>query len=175
MSTAALGKPDRDFERQTLIARLRWNLERPALQIVGAFIRLLTSAISSGRAHLADLLGDAPKLREQACGWRRVTIGTGGYQREELQSRSDRVGWVDRRVRLFRPRCGVSGCAGHGDPWSRNRGIRANSLAAPSRAGVSSADRSGPRSANRSPDHQRAPSGRCLSSSDETVLTVGAT
>jgi hypothetical protein len=66
-----------------------------AAEPVGAFIRLLTSAISSGRAHLADLHGDAPKLREQACGWRRVTIGTGEYQREEWQAWSDRIGWVD--------------------------------------------------------------------------------
>ncbi|MGO9605457.1 MAG: bifunctional DNA primase/polymerase [Candidatus Binataceae bacterium] len=66
-----------------------------AAEPTGAFIRLLTSAIGSGRAHLADTLGDAPKLREKACGWRKVTIGTGDHRRDEWQPQGDRVGWLD--------------------------------------------------------------------------------
>jgi hypothetical protein len=61
----------------------------------GAFIRLLTSAIAAGRAHLADAGGGAPELREAACGWRQLTIGTGKYQRDDWQAQGDRVGWID--------------------------------------------------------------------------------
>lgn len=66
-----------------------------AAEPVGAFIRLLTSAIASGRAHLANKGGGAPELCEAGCGWRKVTIGTGDYKRDEWQAQGDRVGWLD--------------------------------------------------------------------------------
>lgn len=37
--SAALGEPDRDFERQMLIAGLQWNLDRLALEIAGELRR----------------------------------------------------------------------------------------------------------------------------------------
>ena len=66
-----------------------------AAEPTGAFIRLLTSAIAAGRAHLADPGGGAPESREAACGWRQITIGTGDHQRDDWQAQSDRVGWID--------------------------------------------------------------------------------
>jgi len=66
-----------------------------AVEPTGAFIRLLTSAIGAGRAHLADNDGEVPDLREAACGWRKITIGTGDNQRDEWQPQGDRVGWLD--------------------------------------------------------------------------------
>jgi hypothetical protein len=46
--SAALGEPDRDLERQMLIARLLWNLERLVLQIAGELRRdsLSVSAVN---------------------------------------------------------------------------------------------------------------------------------
>jgi hypothetical protein len=62
---------------------------------VGAFVRLLTSAIAAGRAHLADPRGGAPEKCERACGWRKTSVGTAGYQRDGWQPQGDRVGWLD--------------------------------------------------------------------------------
>jgi hypothetical protein len=53
----------------------------------GAFIRLLISAITTGRAHLANKDGAAPYLHEAPCGWR--------HQRGDWQPQGDRVGWFD--------------------------------------------------------------------------------
>lgn len=57
------------------------------------FLRLLASAISSGRCHLAGPDGQAPD-NATAWGWRTATIGTGGFQREEPQPFGRRVGWI---------------------------------------------------------------------------------
>jgi hypothetical protein len=61
----------------------------------GAFIRLLSSALGSGAAHIAGRYGDAPVNLEQACGWRLVRLGVGANERAEWQSQGARVGWID--------------------------------------------------------------------------------
>lgn len=66
-----------------------------AAEPVGVFFRLLASAIGAGRAHLARPDGGAPGWHEAACGWRKVTLGTGDYQRDEWQAQGDRVGWIE--------------------------------------------------------------------------------
>ena len=62
---------------------------------VGAFLRLLTSAIGAGRAHVADASGGEPQTRAASAGWRLVRIGAGVNEREEWQPQGDRIGWVD--------------------------------------------------------------------------------
>lgn len=59
------------------------------------FLELLNSAFVSGSAHLANLEGSAPCGYEAPCGWRKVSIGTGDYQRQEWRPQGDRVGWID--------------------------------------------------------------------------------
>jgi hypothetical protein len=63
MSAAVPGEPDRDFERQTLIARLRWNLERPALQIAGELRRdgLSVSAVNIETKLVANIANAKPR------------------------------------------------------------------------------------------------------------------
>jgi len=58
------------------------------------FGELLSAAVASGRAHLADPAGDEPASPE-AWGWRLKTVGTGDYEREEWQPQGERIGWVD--------------------------------------------------------------------------------
>ena len=61
---------------------------------VAVFLELLSSALGSGRAHLAGADGgtpDAPK----AWGWREVEIGTGLYARRDFQPQGERIGWID--------------------------------------------------------------------------------
>jgi Domain of unknown function (DUF3854)/Domain of unknown function (DUF927) len=61
----------------------------------GQFIRLLSAALSAGRAHVAGPDGFVPADSIAAWGWRYVTIGTGLYTREEWQPNGERVGWVE--------------------------------------------------------------------------------
>jgi len=61
----------------------------------GTFIRLLSSALGSGSAHVADGGGAAPEGREQACGWRLVHIGAGANERTDWQPLGARIGWID--------------------------------------------------------------------------------
>lgn len=58
------------------------------------FRELLSAAIASGRAHVAHTVGSEPEESAEALGWRKRTVGTGEYQRDEWQPRGDRVGWV---------------------------------------------------------------------------------
>jgi hypothetical protein len=55
---------------------------------------LLSAAIASGRAHVAGPEGDEPE-EPGGWGWRRVTVGTGDYEREEWRPLGERVGWVE--------------------------------------------------------------------------------
>lgn len=58
------------------------------------FGELLSAAIASGRAHVADAEGDEP--REPAgWGWRAARVGTGDYEREEWRPLGERIGWVE--------------------------------------------------------------------------------
>jgi hypothetical protein len=60
---------------------------------VGQFLRLLTAAIASGRAHCAAPNGDAPE-NATAWGWREREIGTGENSRLEYQPLGRRIGWI---------------------------------------------------------------------------------
>lgn len=58
------------------------------------FRELLSAAIASGRAHVANPEGGGPEVPE-AWGWRRVTVGTGDFEREEWRPQGERVGWLE--------------------------------------------------------------------------------
>ena len=59
------------------------------------FSELLSAAIGSGRAHVADPEGDEPE-DPGGWGWRRATVGTGDYERVEWRPLGERVGWVEK-------------------------------------------------------------------------------
>jgi hypothetical protein len=58
------------------------------------FLRLLSAAIASGRAHLASPSGSELKT-PQAYGWRPVTVGTGPYVTSDWHPQGRRIGWLD--------------------------------------------------------------------------------
>jgi hypothetical protein len=60
-----------------------------------SFGELLSAAIASGRAHVADPEGDQQE-EPGGWGWRRVTVGAGDYEREEWRPLGERVGWVEK-------------------------------------------------------------------------------
>jgi hypothetical protein len=55
------------------------------------FLELVSSALSSGRAHLADTDGGTPSLNPTAWGWRSSGV--------EIQPQGDRIGWIDSKTR----------------------------------------------------------------------------
>ncbi|MBI3864646.1 MAG: DUF3854 domain-containing protein [Planctomycetia bacterium] len=67
------------------------------------FLRLIGAVLSSGRAHVADVNGNAPAETPEAWGWRKVTIGTAGNTRDEWQPQGRRIGWVDADNLLLEP------------------------------------------------------------------------
>jgi hypothetical protein len=58
------------------------------------FRELLSAAVASGRAYIADPGGDSPN-KPEAWGWRMERVGTGDYEREEWRPKGECVGWVD--------------------------------------------------------------------------------
>jgi hypothetical protein len=58
------------------------------------FRELLSAAIASGRAHVANPEGGEPEVPE-AWGWRRATVGSGDFEREEWRPQGERVGWLE--------------------------------------------------------------------------------
>jgi hypothetical protein len=58
------------------------------------FVELLTSALSSGKAHVAAPNGNAPE-GAKGWGWRSAVVGTGEFARQEWRPQGARVGWVD--------------------------------------------------------------------------------
>jgi hypothetical protein len=65
-----------------------------AAEPVRRFIELVSSAVASGAAHLANPDGEEP-ADPQAWGWREYTIGAGENIREEWRPQGHRIGWVD--------------------------------------------------------------------------------
>ena len=57
------------------------------------FRELLSAAIASGRAHVANPEGGKPEVPE-AWGWRRATIGSGDFEREDWRPQGERIGWL---------------------------------------------------------------------------------
>jgi len=60
----------------------------------GLFLRLLVAAVASGRAHVADPKGGAPKEAER-WGWRLRMIGSGDNERDEWHPQGYLIGWTD--------------------------------------------------------------------------------
>ena len=58
------------------------------------FLRLLSGALASGRAHLASPTGDCP-VGGAAFGWRCTTSGHGGQECETWRPVGHRIGWLD--------------------------------------------------------------------------------
>jgi hypothetical protein len=85
----------------------RWRACHGALEAVAAaqgehqlgsdpvyrFVELLSTAIASGRAHLAGEHGGEPEHPE-SWGWRLVMVGAGDYERPEWRPQGSRVGWI---------------------------------------------------------------------------------
>jgi hypothetical protein len=65
-----------------------------AAEPTGLFLRLLTAALASGRAHLADPNG-LPPAEAPAWGWRLFTVGSGDSSSSEWRPQGRHVGWVE--------------------------------------------------------------------------------
>ncbi len=90
---AARGLFDRCWE--ALIEAAESQVEHhAAADPVLRFQELLTSAVASGRAHVADADGTAPENAD-AWGWRERSVGSGRLEQVEWQPQGDRVGWID--------------------------------------------------------------------------------
>lgn len=66
------------------------------------FRELLSAAVASGRAHIAEPGGDRPKTPE-AWGWRLGHVGTGDYEREEWRPQGECVGWIADKELYLQP------------------------------------------------------------------------
>lgn len=65
--------------------------EEPAAR----FLALLSSAVATGQAYLADAeTGEKPESPE-TWGWRKRTFVAGGLEQEEWQAKGNLVGWID--------------------------------------------------------------------------------
>lgn len=61
---------------------------------VEQFVHLLSSALSSGSAHVADAIGGPPTTSPGAWGWRWSTVGSGMYERDDWKPQGPRIGWI---------------------------------------------------------------------------------
>src|SRR5215211_3397756 len=66
------------------------------------FRELLSAAIASGRAHVANPEGGEPEVPE-AWGWRQATVGSGDFEREEWRPQAERVGWLEEEDLYLEP------------------------------------------------------------------------
>jgi hypothetical protein len=64
-----------------------------AAEPTAQFVRLLTAALASGRAHLAGADGTEP-AEPRVWGWRQCEVGGGDNARTEWRPQGRRVGWV---------------------------------------------------------------------------------
>jgi hypothetical protein len=58
------------------------------------FLDLIAAALASGRAHVANPMGEEPDCPER-WGWRREEAGTGEYATARWKPQGKRVGWLD--------------------------------------------------------------------------------
>jgi len=65
-----------------------------AAEPVGQFLRLLSGALASGRAHVAGPDGNAP-VEPAPWGWCEVEGGVGQYGRRDYRAQGRRIGWID--------------------------------------------------------------------------------
>ncbi len=79
------------------------------------YIQLLIAAISSGKAHVASMEGDAP-LDAGAWGWRPHEVTSSGYTNTEWRPQGTRIGWVDGDDVFLQPdasfQCAQAACSG---------------------------------------------------------------
>ena len=66
------------------------------------FRELLSAALASGRAHVANPEGGEPEVPE-AWGWRQATVGSGDFEREEWRPQGERVGWLEEEDLYLEP------------------------------------------------------------------------
>ncbi len=91
--TAAGGLLDRCWAALLEAAQLQSD-HHTAADPVRRFQELLTSAVTSGRAHVASTDGGAPD-NASAWGWRERITGNHRFEQLEWQPQGDRIGWVD--------------------------------------------------------------------------------
>src|SRR5262249_10095223 len=60
----------------------------------GLFLVLIAAAVASGRAHVANPMGEEPDCPER-WGWRREEIGAGDHSTARWRPQGKRIGWVD--------------------------------------------------------------------------------
>lgn len=66
------------------------------------FLQLLSAAVASGRAHVADPEGCAP-IAPERWGWRLRKVGAGDNAREEWQPQGHLVGWTEGKNLYLEP------------------------------------------------------------------------
>jgi hypothetical protein len=62
---------------------------------VNQFLRLLSGALASGRAHVAKPDGSAPPDASGSWGWRAREFGIGDFSHSEWGPQGRRIGWID--------------------------------------------------------------------------------
>lgn len=77
------------------------------------FGELLSAAIVSGRAHVAGPDGEEPS-KPGLWGWRRATVGTGDFEREEWRPQGQRIGWIDGQDLYLEPEASFAAAQGQG-------------------------------------------------------------
>ena len=65
-----------------------------AMEPAQRFVELISSALSSGQAHLADKDGEEPE-NPSAYGWRKSSFGMGGRMADEWHPQGSQIGWTD--------------------------------------------------------------------------------
>jgi hypothetical protein len=95
----AIAQSERDqtvkYVWQALLASAgQQEAEIAAQDSANRFLELLVSSVASGRAYVADRLGDAP---DEACawGWRSETVEVGGKAETRLRPQGKQIGWLD--------------------------------------------------------------------------------
>jgi hypothetical protein len=71
------------------------------------FRELLSAAIASGRAHVANSEGGEPEVPE-AWGWRQATVGSGDFERNEWRPQGERVGWLEEEDLYLEPEAALA-------------------------------------------------------------------
>jgi hypothetical protein len=91
----------RGWEALAVVAE-KQSAHQQASEPTKRFLELLCSGIGSGTAHLAGRDGTAP-AESAAWGWRKQSMGTGAYARDEWHPQGDRVGWIEDDVVYLDP------------------------------------------------------------------------
>ena len=92
------------------------------------FLELLASAVASGRAHVADDGDDAP-ADASAWGWRRRSVGTGAYERDEWEPQGHRVGWLTSEGLFLDPNAAYAAAQAVGNATGDPLAVGAKTLA----------------------------------------------